>query len=64
MAEVSTKDTLLMLDWMPNIHYQFRSQKNIAGVKALTNFGSEVNIMTPAYVLKLGLKTHYTNIGA
>ena len=39
-------------------------QKNIIDVQALINLGSEVNIITPAYVAKLGLKVWPTDIRA
>ena len=54
----------LTLERMPCIYYQLRFRKDIAGVGALVDLGSEVNAMTPAYAAKLGLKVRKTNIGA
>ena len=64
MARASIKDILLMLDWVPYIHYLLCFQKYIVRVKALINYSSEVNAMILNYALKLGLKVCYTNIGA
>ena len=44
------------------IHYQVRFHEE--QVRALLNSGSEVNVMSPAYAKKLGLKTQKTNVGA
>ena len=56
------EDNLLMLDWIPCIYYLIWFKKN--KVQALINFGSKVNVMTPAYLLKLGLKVRFINIKA
>ena len=44
------------LERVPCINYPLYFQKDIAGVRALVDLGSEVNAMTPAYTAKLGLK--------
>ena len=46
------------------IHYPVRFQENKEQVRALLDSGNEVNIMSPAYAKKLGLKTWKTNVGA
>lgn len=33
-------------------------------IKALINFGSEINTMSSKYVLKLGFKVHFINVKA
>ena len=63
VTEASMKKQV-SLEWVTCIHYPLRFWKNTIGVKALINSGSEVNAMIPAYILKLGLKIHHTNIGA
>ena len=40
---------------------QFQKDKKI--IKALIDFGNEVNVMTLAYVKQLGLQTQKTNVG-
>ena len=46
------------------IHYLLYFQKNTRGVRALIDSGSVVNAMTPAYISKLVLKVHPTDIKA
>lgn len=46
------------------INYLHRFRKDTIDVKTLIDLGSEVNTKTPAYISKLGLKVHYTNIEA
>ena len=50
------------LERVPCIHYPLYFQKDTAGVKALVDFGNEVNAMTPAYAAKRGLKVQKTDI--
>ena len=56
----------MVLDWVPYIYYlvQFWKDKERAIIQALIDSGSEVNIMTPAYVKQLGLWTQKTDVGA
>ena len=56
----------VVLDWVPCIHYlvQFRKNKEGETIWALIDFGSEVNVMTPAYAKQLGLRTQKTDVGA
>ena len=60
----ASKEDYVSLEWMPCIYYLLRFQKDTAGIKALIDLGSEVNAMTPAYVLKLGLKVQHIDAGA
>ena len=53
----------VILERVLYIHYPLRFRKDIAGVGALIDSGSEVNTMTPAYAAKLGLKDRKTDIG-
>ncbi len=45
------------------IRYPVRFQEGQA-IRALIDFGSEVNAMTPAYATELGLTTRNTSVGA
>ena len=56
----------LVLEYVPCIHYPVQFKKDAHGtqVQALINSSSEVNAMTPAYALKLGLRVHPYNVGA
>ena len=51
------------LKWLPCINYPLCFQKDTTGVRALVDSGSEVNVMTPTYTTKLGLKVRKTDIG-
>ncbi len=51
------------LQLMPCIWYLIRFQEGQT-IKALINSGRKVNAITLAYVMKLGLTTQQTNIGA
>ena len=62
MIKTNNKDYVL-LEQVSCIHYPLYFWKNIAGIKALIDLGSEVNVMTLIYTLKLGFKIHSTNIG-
>lgn len=49
----------------PYIHYLFHFQKNNKNkIQALIDFGSKINVLTPVYISKLGLRVCYTNVGA
>ena len=63
MIEAS-KEKHVSLERVPCIYYPLRFRKDTAGVRALIDLGSEVNAMTPAYVLKLGIKVHPTDVSA
>ena len=63
MIETSQKN-IVVLDWVPCICYPIWFKKSEVQVQALTNFGSKVNVITPAYASKLGLKVYPTNVGA
>ena len=54
----------VMLEKILCIYYLVCFQKNQEQVKTLLNSGSKVNIMSPAYVKRLGLKTQKINAGA
>ena len=65
MTGASKKVPEVVLDWVLCIHHpvQFRKDKEET-IRALINAGSEVNVMTPAYAKKLGLRTRKTDVGA
>ena len=63
MTEAS-KEEHMFLERVLYIHYLLRFRKDTIGIKALIDSGSEVNAMTPAYVLKLGLKVYRTDVEA
>ena len=46
------------------IHYLVQFQKDKVDIWALIDFDSNVNLMTPAYTTKLGLKIQSTNVKA
>ena len=48
---------------MPYIYYPVWFQEGQEQVRALFDSGSEVNAMSPAYVIKLSLKIWKTNVG-
>lgn len=62
LTGASIEDVLLLLKWILYIYYLLQFQKDIADVRALIDFGSKVNAMTPAYVSKLDLRACHTNI--
>lgn len=65
MAGASMKNTSLALDQVLYIHYPLRFRKDKENkVKALINFGREVDAMTSTYAAKLGLKVCHINIRA
>ena len=60
----ASKKEHVFLECVLCIHFSLCFWKDIAGVKALIDLGNEVNVMIPAYALKLGLKVDHTNVGA
>lgn len=58
----ATKEDNIVLEKISYIHYPiwFKIDK----VRALINSGNKVNIMTPAYALKLGQNIYFSNIKA
>lgn len=46
------------------MHYPIQFMKNQVKIKALLNFGKNVNTITFVYIAKLGFKLQQTNIGA
>ena len=64
MTEASNKDNNVALARIPCIHYPLCFQKDTAEVKALLDFASEFNTMTPAYASKVGLQICHNNVGA
>ena len=64
MAGASIENNLLALDWVPCICYSIRFKKSEVQVRALINFGTEVNAMTLGYSVKLGLKVRPTIVEA
>lgn len=64
MIKASKKNDVALAR-IPYIYYSLCFHKNKKSkVQALTNFGSKINTMIPAYVLKLGFKVYRTNIKA
>ena len=56
---------VILLDWLPCIHYQVQFQKDQEPtIWALIDLGSEINTMTLAYAKQLGLWTRKTSIRA
>ena len=49
---------------VPYIYYLVRFQEKKEYVKALLNIGNKVNIMSFAYIKKLGFKIWITNVKA
>lgn len=58
------KDILRQLNWVLYIYYSFCLQKDTIDIRALIDLGSAVNIMTLAYIAKLGFKACYKNVRA
>lgn len=58
------KNPTLLFNYTFCIYYLICFKKNQANVQALLNFYSEINVITPAYVAKLGPKSWCINIGA
>ena len=57
----ANQENVVVLDWVPCICYPIWFKKN--EVQALIDSGSKVNVMTPKYALKLGLKVRPTDVG-
>lgn len=62
MIKTSKEDVLL--DYVSCIYYLVYFWKDHDKVLALIDSKSEVNIMTPAYALKLGLTDYLNNVRA
>lgn len=60
----ASKENEVALNWVFCIYYPFCFQKDTIKVKALIDSGSKVNIITPTYAAKLGLKVCHTNVRA
>lgn len=55
----------VVLKKVPCIYYPFRFHKNKKNeVEALINLSSKVNSITLTYIVKLGLKVHFTDVKA
>ena len=64
MTEASKEDKVALVQ-VSCIHYPLHFRKdNQNKVQALIDYGSKVNTMIPAYILKLGLRVRQTNVGA
>lgn len=61
MAEANKKDNIALKKVL-YISYSLYFQKDIVEVRALIDSGSKINIMTLAFISKLGLKVGHTNI--
>ena len=64
MTFISVTASLEAFYKMPYVWYPVQFQEGQTKVKALIDFGSEVNAMTLAYTAQLGLTTWKTSIGA
>ena len=64
LATGTSKEDEVSLERVLCVHFPLHFQQDTADVGALIDSGSEVNAMKPAYVSKLGLRVHYTNVGA
>lgn len=60
----TSKKNYMHLETIPCIYYPFCFWKDIIGIRALIDSDSEINVMTPVYAAKLGLKADCTDIGA
>lgn len=54
----------VVLNRVPCIHHPVYFWKDQDEMLALIDLESEVNVMTPTYALKLGLKVYPTNVEA
>lgn len=61
MTGASTQ--VILLQHVPCIQYPVQFQEDQDGIQALIISGSEVKVMTPAYIAKLGLVTRRTDVG-
>ena len=57
----TNKEDEVTLERVPCVHYLLHFRKDTVDMRALIDSGSEVNAMTPAYALKLGLRACHTN---
>ena len=64
MTEASKEDNDVAVARVLYIHYPLHFWKNINKVWALLDFGNEINVMTPTYLSKLGLRVYRINVGA
>lgn len=61
----ANKEDEVVLKKVLYIHYLLQFRKNKKNkMQALINLNSKINIITPIYIVKLGLKIRRTNIGA
>lgn len=58
------KEEFVLWEQVLCIYYPFHFQNDTKDIRVLIDLGSEVNIMTLAYISKLGPKVHHTDIGA
>ena len=66
MLVTSTKEAQKMrvLNWVPYICYRVQFQKDKdKDILVFLDFGSKINIMTPAYAAQLDIKVQSTNVG-
>lgn len=52
----------VILDQVSYIHYPVWYKKD--EIRALINFGSKINVITPVYISQLSFQVRYTNIKA
>lgn len=64
LVNETSKKNDLVLERISYIYYLLYFWKNTANIKALIDSGGEVNVITPAYATKLGLKAYHTNVEA
>lgn len=64
VTETSRVNTSQLLERVLCIYHLLHFQKNLRGIYALIDLSSEVNIITQAYVAKLGLKIQKIEIRA
>lgn len=64
--EALTRFAVIVLDRVSCIYYlvQFRKDRNNKRIKALIDSRIKVNVMTPTYASKLGLRVRETNVKA
>lgn len=62
MTKTSKKDVIL--EKVLFIYYLMQFRKNQVKTQALIDSGSEINVITLAYIASLGLKVWQTNVGA
>ena len=64
VIQATQKRKEVILYWVSCIHYPVQFRKDKETIRALIDFGSEVNAMIPAYAKKLGLQTWRTDVKA